>query len=66
MLAAFRITARVLRRGGAFVAKIFRGRDIDLLFAQVTMVKGKEFINDINSVTSEIPIIGTIHPFPFR
>ena len=35
LLAAFRITARVLRRGGAFVAKIFRGRDIDLLFAQV-------------------------------
>jgi hypothetical protein len=35
LLAAFRITARVLRRGGAFVAKIFRGRDIDLLFAQM-------------------------------
>ena len=45
---------------------IFRGRDIDLLFAQVTMMKGKEFLNDINNITSEMPIIGTNHPFHHR
>ena len=32
---AFNITTYVLRRGGTFVAKIFRGRDIQLLYAQM-------------------------------
>ena len=35
LLAAFNITTHVLRRGGTFVAKIFRGRDIQLLYAQM-------------------------------
>lgn len=35
ILAALLIAARVLRRGGALVAKVFRGRDISLLYAQV-------------------------------
>uniref|UniRef100_A0A061SEY2 Putative tRNA (cytidine(32)/guanosine(34)-2'-O)-methyltransferase n=1 Tax=Tetraselmis sp. GSL018 TaxID=582737 RepID=A0A061SEY2_9CHLO len=35
ILAAMTIVTRVLRPGGTFVAKIFRGRDIDLLYAQL-------------------------------
>lgn len=35
LLAAFNITSFVLRRGGTFVAKIFRGRDISLLYEQM-------------------------------
>ena len=48
ILAAVNITTHVLRVGGTFVAKIFRGRDISLLysqlkvfFKQVTVVKPK-------------------------
>ncbi|KAI8929184.1 FtsJ-like methyltransferase-domain-containing protein [Entophlyctis helioformis] len=37
LLAAFNITSHVLREGGTFVAKIFRGKDITLLFAQMRM-----------------------------
>jgi tRNA (cytidine32/guanosine34-2'-O)-methyltransferase len=33
-MAAFNIAARLLTIGGTFVAKIFRGRDIGLLFKQ--------------------------------
>ena len=33
--AALLIVVRVLRPGGAFVAKVFRGRDISLLYSQV-------------------------------
>ncbi|ORX90244.1 cell division-like protein [Basidiobolus meristosporus CBS 931.73] len=35
LLAALNITTHVLRPGGAFVAKIFRGKDITLLYAQL-------------------------------
>lgn len=35
LLAALNITTHVLRRGGNFVAKIFRGKDITLLFSQL-------------------------------
>ncbi len=35
LLAAFNITSHILKPGGTFIAKIFRGRDIDLLFAQM-------------------------------
>ncbi|KAJ1984747.1 putative tRNA (cytidine(32)/guanosine(34)-2'-O)-methyltransferase [Dimargaris cristalligena] len=35
LLAALNITTHVLRLGGTFVAKIFRGRDITLLYAQL-------------------------------
>ena len=35
LLAALNITTHVLKRNGAFVAKIFRGKDISLLFMQL-------------------------------
>ena len=35
LLAALNITTNVLRPGGNFVAKIFRGRDVSLLFSQL-------------------------------
>lgn len=35
LLAALSITTHVLRHGGAFVAKIFRGRDLPLLESQL-------------------------------
>ncbi|KAJ8329724.1 tRNA (uridine-2'-O-)-methyltransferase trm7 [Batrachochytrium dendrobatidis] len=37
LLAAFNITSHVLRNGGTFIAKIFRGKDISLLFAQMRL-----------------------------
>ncbi|XP_063233853.1 tRNA (cytidine(32)/guanosine(34)-2'-O)-methyltransferase-like [Bacillus rossius redtenbacheri] len=37
LLAAFNITSHVLRPGGTFVAKIFRGRDVSLLYAQMKL-----------------------------
>ena len=38
LLAALNITTHVLRHGGTFVAKIFRGRDVTLLYAQAGRV----------------------------
>ncbi|XP_032836997.1 tRNA (cytidine(32)/guanosine(34)-2'-O)-methyltransferase [Petromyzon marinus] len=35
LLAALNITSHVLKRGGTFVAKIFRGKDVTLLFSQL-------------------------------
>ena len=35
LFAALNLTLRVLRPGGAFVAKIFRGKDVDLIYAQM-------------------------------
>ena len=35
LLAAFNITSHVLKPSGTFVAKIFRGKDVTLLFAQL-------------------------------
>ena len=35
LLAALNITTHLLRPGGTFIAKIFRGRDSDLLFSQL-------------------------------
>ena len=43
LLAALNITTHVLREGGAFVAKIFRGRDITLLYSQL-----KVFFDDVS------------------
>ena len=43
LLAALNITTHVLREGGAFVAKIFRGRDITLLYSQL-----KIFFDDVS------------------
>ncbi len=36
ILAALTIVTHVLRPGGTFVAKIFRGKDVSLLYSQVT------------------------------
>lgn len=35
LMAAFNITTHILRKGGTFVAKIFRAKDVDLLYAQL-------------------------------
>lgn len=35
ILSALQLTACILKPGGSFVAKIFRGRDIDLLYSQL-------------------------------
>lgn len=52
ILAALNITTHILRPGGSFVAKIFRGKDISLMYAQlkiffpdVTVVKPKSSRN---------------------
>jgi len=37
LLAAFNITSHVLKPGGNFVAKIFRGKDVDLLYSQLKL-----------------------------
>ncbi|KAJ9059341.1 tRNA (uridine-2'-O-)-methyltransferase trm7 [Entomophthora muscae] len=37
LLAALNITTHILRTGGTFVAKIFRGKDITLLYAQLKL-----------------------------
>jgi len=37
LLAALNITTHVLRPGGTFLAKIFRGRDVTLLYTQLKM-----------------------------
>lgn len=38
LYAALNLAIRILRQGGKFVAKIFRGRDVDLLYAQLKTV----------------------------
>merc|ERR1719163_55852 len=35
LLAALNITTHVLKKGGTFVAKIFRGKDVSLLYSQL-------------------------------
>jgi tRNA (cytidine32/guanosine34-2'-O)-methyltransferase len=37
LLAALNITTHILKHGGTFVAKIFRGRDVTLLYAQLRL-----------------------------
>ena len=38
LLAALTIVAHVLRHGGTFVAKMFRGRDSSLIYSQVSNI----------------------------
>ncbi|XP_071657359.1 tRNA (cytidine(32)/guanosine(34)-2'-O)-methyltransferase [Patagioenas fasciata] len=37
LLAALNITTHILKRGGTFVAKIFRGKDVTLLYSQLRL-----------------------------
>ena len=37
LLAALNITTHILKPGGTFVAKIFRGKDVTLLYAQLKL-----------------------------
>lgn len=37
LLAALNITTHILKPGGAFLAKIFRGKDITLLYSQLKL-----------------------------
>ena len=41
LLAAVNITSHVLTEGGCFVAKIFRGRDVGLLYGQLRLLFGR-------------------------
>ncbi|GME89540.1 unnamed protein product [Ambrosiozyma monospora] len=41
ILSALQLATCVLKEGGAFVAKIFRGRDIDLLYSQLGLLFDK-------------------------
>ena len=41
LLAALNITTHVLQEGGCFVAKIFRGKDVTLLYSQLKVFFGK-------------------------
>jgi tRNA (cytidine32/guanosine34-2'-O)-methyltransferase len=41
LLSALNITTHVLKEGGTFVAKIFRGKDVTLLYSQLKMFFGR-------------------------
>jgi tRNA (cytidine32/guanosine34-2'-O)-methyltransferase len=41
LYSALVLATKVLRRGGKFVAKIFRGRDVDLIYAQLRILFAK-------------------------
>ena len=45
ILAALVIVTHVLRPHGTFVAKIFRGKEIDLLYSQVSLLGGSPCYN---------------------
>ena len=68
LLAALNITTNVLRPGGNFVAKIFRGRDVSLLYSQlrcffeeVTVAKPK---SSRNSSIESFVVCRRFHPPP--
>uniref|UniRef100_A0A8C5PI34 Putative tRNA (cytidine(32)/guanosine(34)-2'-O)-methyltransferase n=1 Tax=Leptobrachium leishanense TaxID=445787 RepID=A0A8C5PI34_9ANUR len=67
LLAALNITTHVLRQGGTFVAKIFRGKDVTLLysqlkifFRQVTCAKPRSSRN--SSIESFVVCLGYCPP----
>ena len=71
ILAALTIVAHVLRPGGAFVAKVFRGKEIDLLYSQlkcffpeVTIAKPKSSRNA--SIEAFVVCQGYAPPPDFR
>lgn len=48
LLAAFNISTFVMRPGGTFVSKIFRGRDCDLIFHQFQMFFKKVYLAKVS------------------
>jgi len=60
LLAALNITTHVLKDGGVFVAKIFRGRDITLLYSQLRIFFPKVTVaKPMSSRNSSIGMIVT-------
>lgn len=45
LLAAVNITTHILKPGGTFVAKIFRGKDVSLLYSQLKIFFGEVIIS---------------------
>ncbi|RDA90980.1 hypothetical protein CP533_3111 [Ophiocordyceps camponoti-saundersi (nom. inval.)] len=71
LLAALNLALCVLRRGGTFVAKIFRGRDVDLLYAQLgvffdRVVVAKPRSSRASSVEAFVVCLGFGPPTGFR
>lgn len=72
LLAALNITTNTLKVGGAFVAKIFRGRDVSLLYSQlrcfftdVTVAKPKSSRNSsIESFGALLLVCQSYRPVP--
>jgi tRNA (cytidine32/guanosine34-2'-O)-methyltransferase len=71
LFAALNLALCVLRPGGNFVAKIFRGRNVDLLFAQLKLffervVVAKPRASRASSVEAFIVCLNFRPPFGFR
>ena len=47
LLSALNITTVLLRPGGSFVAKIFRGKDVTLLYSQVFHMARSVSVDDV-------------------
>lgn len=63
LLSALNITTHVLRKGGIFLAKIFRGKDVSLLYSQM-----KVFFEEVTVVkpkSSRTSSIGNLFGFCF-
>ncbi|PFH59970.1 hypothetical protein XA68_11645 [Ophiocordyceps unilateralis] len=71
LLAALNLALCVLRPGGNFVAKIFRGRDVDLLYAQLSVffdrvVVAKPRSSRASSIEAFVVCLGFRPPPGFR
>lgn len=63
-MAALNITAHVLSPGGTFVAKIFRGRDANLLYSQLRLLFNRVTIaKPRSSRSSSIEAFVVCHDF---